>query len=325
VKGGATSAPPRSKLARRFWRVVGVLVLLTAPGVIYEQLAESKDLERYPPPGRLYEVRDHRLHLTCSGEGSPTVILEAGGSSDARSYAGVLPLLAKRTRVCAYDRAGMGFSESSGRALTAGELAADLGGLLKAADLHPPLVLVGASIGGLTVELYAREHPADVVGLVFLDAVDSQSLEVVGSEVAAMRFRTCGAAYLARLGLMRLYDPLKLVGEAAALAYRPAPLAAACSALKALPESDRELAKAPPLKADLPLLVLSHEVPSDLLPVSEPERVRAFEPEWQKLQQAQAKRSTRGEQWTVAQSGPLIARDRPAAVAQAIIELLDRL
>lgn len=307
-----------------FWRIVAGLIVLTAPGVIYEQWAQARDFELYRFPGKLYDVGDHRLHLRCAGEGSPTVLLEASGLGNATSYDGVVPLLAKRTRACAYDRAGMGYSESSPRALTSAELANDLEALVKAAKLEGPLVLVGASIGGLTVELYARRHPEDVTGLVFLDAVDSQSLEVVGSEISAMRFQACAASWLGRVGLLRLLDPLKLTGEAAALTYRSAPFGAACSVLRSLPESDRQLASAPALKADVPLLVLSHEVPNDLLPPGQEQKVKAFEPEWRKLQEAQSKRSTRGEQWTVAASGHLIAKDRPTAVAQAILDLLDR-
>ncbi len=301
-----------------------MLVLLATPGVVFEQWSERKDFERYTPPGTLYDVGDHKLHLVCAGEGSPTVILEASGLGSALSYEKVVPLLAKRTRTCAYDRAGMGFSEGAGRALTSKALAEELEALVKAAKLEPPFVLAGASIGGLTVEMFARRNPGSVAGLVLLDAVDSQSLEVVGTEVAAMRFQTCAAAWLARLGLLRLIDPLKLTGLPAALTYRPAPFDAACSVLRSLPESDREHASAPALPPDLPLLVLSHEVPDDLLPPDQKDRAKAFEPEWQRLQKAQAKRSTRGEQWVVASSGHLIAEERPASVAQAILDLLDK-
>ncbi|MBL8949605.1 MAG: hypothetical protein JNK82_02435, partial [Myxococcaceae bacterium] len=116
----------------------------------------------------------------------------------------------------------------------------------------------------------------------------------------------------------------KLTGLPAALTYRPAPFDAACSVLKNLRESDREHASSPALPPDVQLLVLSHEVPDDLLPPGETARAKAFEPEWQKLQKAQAKRSTRGEQWTIASSGHLLAQDRPASVAQAILDLLDK-
>ncbi|MBL8955315.1 MAG: alpha/beta hydrolase, partial [Myxococcaceae bacterium] len=142
------------------------LVLLATPGVVFEQWAEGRDFERYTPPGKLYDVGDHKLHLRCEGVGSPTVILEASGLGSALSFDEVLPLLAKRTRVCAYDRAGMGFSERAGRALTSKALAEELEGLLAAAKVEPPYVLAGASIGGLTVEMFARRNPQAVAGLV---------------------------------------------------------------------------------------------------------------------------------------------------------------
>jgi hypothetical protein len=94
--------------------------------------------------------------------------------------------------------------------------------------------------------------------------------------------------------------------------------------LRNLAESDREHAAAPAPKPDLPILVLSHEVPDDLLPPSETARAKAFEPEWQRLQRALAGRSTKGEQWVVAASGHLIAKDRPGSVAKAILDLMGK-
>ena len=303
-------------------RIVVVLAVLSLFGAVWEQVAQARDFERYRAPGKLYDVGDHQLHLVCVGDGSPTIVLEASGVGNASTYEPLQALLAKRTRVCAYDRAGMGFSERNPRALSSAELADDLEKLLTAAKLPPPYVLAGASVGGLTVEMFARRHPDTTQALVFIDAVDSQSLEEVGSEVAAMRFEACAAAWLGRVGVLRLIDPFHLTGAAAALTYRSAPFDAACSVLRHLAQSDRELAQVAPLKSDLPLLVLSHEVPKDLLPQGE--QSRAFEPAWLRLQRAQAARSTRGEQWTVAQSGHLVAQDRPGAVAQAMFDLLDR-
>jgi pimeloyl-ACP methyl ester carboxylesterase len=304
------------------WRIVGALVLVTAPGIIYEQVSESKDLERFPAPGKLYDVGDHRLHLYCEGEGTPTVILEASGLGTTSGYDAVIPLVAKRTRVCAYDRAGMGYSEPNPRALTAAELSADLERLLKAAKLEPPYLIVGASIGGLTAEMFTRTHPEQVRGLVWLDAVDSQGLEVVGTEISSMRFKVCAAAWAGRVGLLRLIDPLHLDGRAAAVTYRASPFDAVCSLLGHLTESDQELAGVAPLKEDLPLRAMSHEQPVGLLPPGEDARAMAFEPAWQNLQRSQGSRSSRAEQWTVAKSGHLIARDQPGAVAQAILELI---
>src|SRR5574338_1353362 len=89
----------------------GTLVLLTAIGAGYQFVGMVLDRAQYPPPGRLIDVGGHRLHLHCTGEGSPTVVLEAAGTGWSLYWSLVQPEVARMTRVCAYDRAGMGWSE----------------------------------------------------------------------------------------------------------------------------------------------------------------------------------------------------------------------
>src|SRR5688572_32287277 len=93
-------------------RVVVLIIGLALIGAIYEPLAEAADAKSYPPPGQLVDIGGYRLHIHCIGTGSPTVIIEAGledWSTSWRTY--VQPEAAKTTRVCTYDRAGMGWSE----------------------------------------------------------------------------------------------------------------------------------------------------------------------------------------------------------------------
>jgi pimeloyl-ACP methyl ester carboxylesterase len=213
-------------------RVVFVLLAAAIAGAAWQQLTSSRELEAHPPPGTLFDVGDHRLHLWCEGQGQPTVLLEASGLGTVRSYAKVLERLRGRVRVCAYDRAGMGWSEPSSRALSTGELAADLEHLVTAAKLEPPFVVAAASIGGLTAELFTRRHPEQVRALVMVDAVDSGALPEVGPALSSLEWRTCLAAPAAGVGLLRLMDPLHLSGEGAALTYRPAPFYSACSVLR---------------------------------------------------------------------------------------------
>jgi pimeloyl-ACP methyl ester carboxylesterase len=87
------------------------LVVAMAAGAIYQAAASASDSKKYPPPGELYDVGDYGLHLYCTGEGSPTVILEVGGSSPALVWYLVQPEIAKVARVCSYDRAGYGWSD----------------------------------------------------------------------------------------------------------------------------------------------------------------------------------------------------------------------
>lgn len=139
-------------------RVVG----MSAAAVLH---AQSPQLS--PSPGTLVDIGGRRLHVLCSGSGSPTVVLEAGASSFAIDWTLVQREVARTARVCSYDRAGMGWSDPlSGSSSTAED---DLHKLLAAIPEHPPFVLVGASRGGLFVRAFQADHPAEVAGLVFVD------------------------------------------------------------------------------------------------------------------------------------------------------------
>jgi pimeloyl-ACP methyl ester carboxylesterase len=122
-----------------------------------------------PPLGKLVDIGGRRLHIHCTGSGSPTVVIEAGASSFAIDFAVVQPAVAKTTRVCSYDRAGSGWSDARENMETPARIVRDLQSLLKAAGEKPPYVMVGASRGGLLVRLFQSERPADVVGLVLID------------------------------------------------------------------------------------------------------------------------------------------------------------
>jgi pimeloyl-ACP methyl ester carboxylesterase len=130
-------------------------------------LAQQADIG--PPPGRLIDVGGRRLHLNCTGTGSPTVIIEAGASSFALDFSLVQPEIARTHRVCLYDRAGSGWSDARGEVETPARIVVDLHNALAAAGEQPPFVMVGASAGGLYVRLYQLEYPNDVAGLVLLD------------------------------------------------------------------------------------------------------------------------------------------------------------
>ncbi len=127
------------------------------------------------PPGRLIDVGGRRLHLLCTGQGTPTVVLEAGASSFAIDWTLVQGEVSKSNRTCSYDRAGMGWSDESTPATRASS-AVDLHRLLAAAGEKAPFVLVGASRGGLLIRAYVLEHPDDVVGLVFVDPASEDRL-----------------------------------------------------------------------------------------------------------------------------------------------------
>ena len=161
-------------------RILSGLVLLALIGVVYQLAGEALDSRRYPPPGRLVDVGGHRLHLSCTGEGNPTVILEAAGPGWSLYWSTVQPEIAKRTRVCSYDRAGFGWSESGPSPRTGRRIATELHTLLAQAGISGPYLLVGHSLGGFVVRLYRHFHPTDVVGMVLVEA--GQETELRRSE-----------------------------------------------------------------------------------------------------------------------------------------------
>jgi pimeloyl-ACP methyl ester carboxylesterase len=126
----------------------------------------------FPPPGRLVDIGGRKLHLDCSGKGTPTIVLVAGGGAFSIDWALVQPKIAQDTRVCSYDRAGLAWSESGPADETVEQTINDLHLLLGAAGEKKPYVLVGASIGGIFIRAYQRAFPKEVAGLVFTNSVN---------------------------------------------------------------------------------------------------------------------------------------------------------
>ena len=125
---------------------------------------------RHMPPGQTFLVNGHTMRIDCSGKGSPTIILDAGLGNDGLIWGGVQPVLAKTTRVCSYDRAGFGWSDTVPPPRDADHIAAELHGLLSAAQISGPLVLMGHSISGIYIRDYATRYPDNIAGLIFVDA-----------------------------------------------------------------------------------------------------------------------------------------------------------
>jgi pimeloyl-ACP methyl ester carboxylesterase len=176
---------------RALIRLAGFLVVVVAAGATYEWIASRRDLSATPPPGRLIDVGGHRLHIWCSGTGTPAVILESGLGGPAVSWGFVQPEVARFTRVCSYDRAGLGYSDPGPSPRTARRIARELADLLRGSGITDPLVLVGASSGGFSMRIFASEHTERISGLSF-----GMSLESLASAVRAYgratHFRAAG-------------------------------------------------------------------------------------------------------------------------------------
>ncbi|MCU0478536.1 MAG: alpha/beta hydrolase [Chloroflexi bacterium] len=175
----SSAASRRSPWLRRGVLVAGALALGVGIGVVLSivsaggwdaWLGARGIVPRYADLGRAAAALDgRRLYLDCRGEGTPTVVLEAGIGTDARSWGAVFPRLAATTRTCAYSRANRWGSDPRGPH-TVGDAVRDLRAALANAGEQPPFVLVGHSLGDVYVRVFAGARPGEVAGLVLVDA-----------------------------------------------------------------------------------------------------------------------------------------------------------
>jgi pimeloyl-ACP methyl ester carboxylesterase len=149
------------------------LVAVACLAIVHVPMAAQQKTESGVPtmPGRLVATdAGHKLHLWCTGEGSPTVILLTGGGSFSIDWADVQPAIAPNTRVCSYDRAGYAWSDPGPAPRGLGTSAAELHQVLARAGVRPPYLLVGSSWGGLIARVFAHAHSDEVAGVVLVDA-----------------------------------------------------------------------------------------------------------------------------------------------------------
>ena len=211
----------RSVTGKGRWVLTGVIsvLALTSIGATYDNIARIGDGSGYAAPGELYDVGDHRLHLNCQGNGSPTVVLFNGLGEVSASWARITGPIEATTRVCAYDRAGQGWSDDAANPLDGVESAVDLHTLLAAANEHGPFVLVGHSTGGTYAMTYAARFPERVAGLVLLDSSSPEQFTQVPAyfgQYALMRRGLALLPTLRRVGLGQLLPPTSHLPAAAA-------------------------------------------------------------------------------------------------------------
>jgi len=302
-------------------RIVILIIGLALVGAIYESLAEAADAKAYPPPGQLVDVGGHRLHINCTGTGSPTVIIEAGLGDWSTGWAWVQPEVAKTTQVCTYDRAGYGWSDPGPLPRNAEQFAKELHTLLHEANIPGPYVLVGHSLGGLTMRVFTGMYPSEVAGVVLIDSMSPRQFEqssanpVTQSDPQSHPFVIYPV--LARVGLVRLLArPLELVpnlppeAEKAYLAGMSHPTYLQTyfgDESRGLPESEKQ-AEAVKSFGDLPLIVLTAE----LNPIP-------GWPEWQ----TELLQLSSNSQHLFAKSGHTIEIDKPDAVVTAILKMVE--
>jgi pimeloyl-ACP methyl ester carboxylesterase len=322
----STSQTVSRRRHSRAWWLLLLPIVLAAFGAAWQWAQTQLGAQRFAAPGHTVNVGGRRLHLLCAGHGAPTVVLEPSGLGAVLQYQAVMSALAPGQRVCAHDRAGQGWSDPSPDPMDARHQADDLGKLLSTAGEAPPYLLVASSAGGLTAELYAREHPRAVVGLVMVDALSARAVRAL-PELHRLERTACLAHAAAWFGLPRLLDPLGLRRLPAAererviwLTYSTESLATACALTRHFDASADQIEQSPTLPAGFPVVVLTHDDPTDLVPGLDAAELPAVEARWQAAQREFA-RQVRAPAVITAHSGHLIASERPDAVVAAVRSL----
>jgi pimeloyl-ACP methyl ester carboxylesterase len=318
-----------------------VIVVLFLGLAVNQRIALRRFRERTLLPGQLVDVDGHRMHIRCTGSGTPTVVIDAGNACFGLEWTPIQERLAETTRVCTYDRAGYGWSDAGPSPRDGATAVAELHTLLQAASEPGPYVLVGHSLGGIHARLFTTQYPDEVAGLVLVDTAAEYTLSP--EREAEMR-ASIGFYQVMHLltgsGLLRVLGPLGGEGSMPETARKlPDALqetylnllldqqqyATAIAEMTQLGETLRQTGKAMngahPL-ANRPLIVLTAgqrmapgSTPFDdqLVPVSR-ESIDA--------QSTLAALSSQGEQRLIEQSGHQIHLDAPEAVIAAVHDVI---
>ncbi len=317
---------PRSRLRRIASGTLIAVLLLALGGFLYENISEARDRRFNPMPGKLVDVGGRKMHIDCSGEGTPTVVLDSGLGVSYESWHRVQPEIAKFVRVCSYDRAGLGYSEAASGPRTSKHFAEELHALLGAAGIVPPYVLVGHSMGGYDVRLFASLYRNETAGMVLVDASHPDQENRFPPELKNMegswRREAEFEEYSIPFGIPRLlgFCDIEAMERAAECNWRSAQEGTA--ELENFNASAAEAAATGSL-GDMPLAVLSHDPdrPSSELP---PDIAKTVNEQWGKMQSELAHLSSRGTQTTVKNSGHYIQIDEPAAVIDAVHNVVEQ-
>ena len=299
-----------------------LILLLAAIGATYEAIESSGEAHE-PPPGRLVDVGGHKMHLDCEGQGAPTVILESGLWDDSIVWHNVQPEIAKLTRACSYDRAGLGYSDPRpDQVPDSHNIAQNLHMLLANARVRPPYVLVGHSLGGIHIRVYEDLYPSDVVGMVLVDSAHPNQESRLPPEMNKIQSRLYLKSKLwglaVPLGIPRLLGACGVTVECHWQTVK-----AREAEVQAIGASADEARHTGSL-ASMPLVVVSHDPEKGATPGLIPAEVsQRFEHQWVQLQEELARLSTNGSRVVAIGSTHYVQIDRGDVVIAAIQKVLD--
>lgn len=290
-----------------------------------------------PPPGKMIDVGGFKMHINCMGQGSPTVIFETGNGDNSLVWSNVAPEIAKETRVCTYDRAGLGWSEVDNKPTTFDSIVGNLHTLLVNAKINPPYLMVGHSIGGVYIRKFFQEYPNEVVAMVLVDpSAEKLPIEIGADEAQKFKAATLSpleameetlqevksgtpAANISEIDLQTQYPEKDAIANRLLLVTRPQQLETQIREIKNS-WTIWEQARKENLTSlgNIPLIILASDntmTSKDQLPTMET---------WRVLQQEIANQSIRGSYEVVPGTTHYIHLDKPLVVIQAIMTILDK-
>jgi pimeloyl-ACP methyl ester carboxylesterase len=337
----ASQSLPNKRGARRIIKsILALLPILVVTTLLLGAKAKADLIAKYPPIGQMVDVGGYRLHISCQGTGSPTVIMEAGLGEPSLNWALVQPQVSTTTRVCVYDRAGLGWSDKSPKPRTADMMVEELHTLLKNANIQGPYVMVGHSTGGMLVRFYAHSYPTEVAGMVLVDSQHEEQFSRL-SPTIQQNIKTMFAQSNQSLPLYRILinsGISVLVPAVAALADNPKLPNPARETFTALAISDTKMINAQAAELDaifdslavvraahitslgnIPLVVLYRGIDDDPTPGLTPEENKQ---RWLGLQTELAALSLQGKLVEADKSGHHIQLDQPNLVIDAIQQVL---
>jgi len=302
--------------------ITATILALAGSGATYQYVATKLDKQRFPPIGKMIDVDGYKLHMIDSGTGGPTVVMDAGLGGYCLDWSLVQPKIVKFTRVITYDRAGYGWSDESPRERTSENAMKELHAMLHNASVPAPYVLVGQSLGGVNVRLFAMMYPDEVAGIVLVDSSHELQIEKLPKINHPVYFKPAVAVMLSKLGIVRrftsyfintdnfakyssiqkMYNSQKLTTKfVRTMTYE----------FSNFEQSLDQLKKTGGHLGDKPLTVLTAGKQANKV--------------WPTLQADLVTKSTQGKQIIVKASGHMIHHDQPETVVDAIREMIDAL
>lgn len=302
----------------------GAIAGLGLASAAYQAAGEARDRRKHPPPGRLVDLGGYRLHIVCAGEGSPPVVICPALGATAAEWQEVQRLASRETTVCVYDRTGLGYSDLARRRRATVRMAEELHALLHAANIQPPYVLAGHSIGGFVVRVFVKMYPNEVAGLALIDSSHPEQRERLpkthwrdypGGMLAAIAYM-----WMRPLGLRRLSRDLGLRNTGDMLWARQR--RGDAKEMLAYKEMCRETATLVGNLGDLPLAVLtSARIDPNYSPRLQRGRDRFYEV-WTVMQNEMAALSTNSTHVVAEHGGHHLNHGNPELVANALTSLV---